>query len=190
MNVSPLYAAAALIFLLGAAVLFLRVQQSIRDDDSKREAPLVSVGIERPDGVFGLAIAQKTKLWDKAVLELLLPFDCAKAARGKQFVSGALFVFNRAPDGGCILSSIKSLKGGARLAAGLRLNVNLEDKEGLMLLPGIGPKKAEAIVKSRKQDGLFLDAEALTRVWGIGPKTVQKLIPWIETGQAPPSRPK
>jgi competence ComEA-like helix-hairpin-helix protein len=185
MNVSPSYVAAVLVFFLGAAALFFRVREKVEDENFKSMTPLVCVGIQRPDGLFGFSIAPEKEVLDKAVSELLLPSDCADAAREKTLVAGTLLVFTRTPDGGCVPAFVKSLKGGARLAAGLRLNVNFEDKDGLMLLPGIGPKKAAALAASREREGLFLDAADLMRVWGIGPKTVQKLIPWLEFGQEP-----
>lgn len=41
-------------------------------------------------------------------------------------------------------------------------------------LVGIGPKKAEAIVKHREQHGDFKSLEALEAVPGIGKKTIEK----------------
>ena len=41
-------------------------------------------------------------------------------------------------------------------------------------LKGIGPKKAQAIVKYREKNGPFFSAEELTNVKGIGPKTIEK----------------
>lgn len=45
----------------------------------------------------------------------------------------------------------------------------------LMLLPGIGEKRAEAIVEYRRQNGLFTDVEQLLEVPGIGPKILEQI---------------
>ncbi len=41
-------------------------------------------------------------------------------------------------------------------------------------LKGVGPKKAQAIVKYREENGPFFSANELMNVKGIGPKTVEK----------------
>ena len=58
----------------------------------------------------------------------------------------------------------------------------------LEALPGIGPKRAAAIVAERERRP-FEDAAALERVPGIGPKTRRAIAPWIATGDgAPPGQ--
>lgn len=55
------------------------------------------------------------------------------------------------------------------------VNINTANAEALAKeLNGIGIKKAEAIVNYRKQNGNFKTVEALTKVKGIGLKTVEK----------------
>jgi len=57
------------------------------------------------------------------------------------------------------------------------VNINTADAKTISeSLSGIGPKKAEAIVKYRAEKGLFKSAEELANVAGIGEKTVQKNI--------------
>jgi competence protein ComEA len=56
-----------------------------------------------------------------------------------------------------------------------RVNINTATAEELEKLPGIGPAKAQAIVRDREQNGLFRRVEDLARVTGIGPKTVENL---------------
>jgi len=41
-------------------------------------------------------------------------------------------------------------------------------------LKGVGPKKAQAIVNYREENGPFFSAEELMNVKGIGPKTLEK----------------
>lgn len=55
------------------------------------------------------------------------------------------------------------------------VNINTANVEQLQTLPNIGQVKAEAIVKERKANGPFKSVEDLTRVKGIGVKTVEKI---------------
>ena len=55
------------------------------------------------------------------------------------------------------------------------LSINAADATALALLPGIGPRLAEAIVQERRRLGAIAGPEALERVPGIGPATVQRL---------------
>lgn len=63
----------------------------------------------------------------------------------------------------------------AALALGLPVDVNAASAEGLASLPGLGPKRALAIVEDREKNGPYRDLVALDRVKGIGPSTVEKL---------------
>jgi len=56
-----------------------------------------------------------------------------------------------------------------------RVNINTATAAELEQLPGIGPAKAQAIVRDREQKGPFKRVEDLDRVSGIGPKTVESL---------------
>jgi competence protein ComEA len=58
------------------------------------------------------------------------------------------------------------------------INVNTATLQELMFLPGIGPSKAEAIVRSRANVP-FKRLEQLTRIKGIGRKTLKNLQPWV-----------
>jgi competence protein ComEA len=66
-----------------------------------------------------------------------------------------------------------------------RVDVNRAGPELLDTLPGIGPTRAEAIVRSRQTEGPFRRPEDLLRIPGIGAKTLQNLLPYI-TVEAPP----
>lgn len=50
--------------------------------------------------------------------------------------------------------------------------INQVDSNELTVLPGIGPAKAEAIVMFREENGPFKSADDITKVPGIGEKTV------------------
>ena len=60
-----------------------------------------------------------------------------------------------------------------------RMNLNLANARLLTQLPGIGPKKAAAVVAYRDAHGAFGAVEDLQQVRGIGPKTVAKLAPLL-----------
>ena len=58
--------------------------------------------------------------------------------------------------------------------------------EALSKLPGIGPKTAKKIVAYRQQHPTrpFIDPDDLTKVKGIGKKTVRRIRPFIERSDA------
>ncbi len=63
------------------------------------------------------------------------------------------------------------------------LNVNTATSSELQVLPGIGPKKADAIVNFRTENGPFRQVDDLVQVKGIGPKTLAKLRPLVTVGK-------
>ncbi|MFA5983333.1 MAG: helix-hairpin-helix domain-containing protein [Methylococcaceae bacterium] len=68
------------------------------------------------------------------------------------------------------------------------VNINTADAKTISdSLSGIGAKKAEAIVKYRQENGQFKTPEDLTKVSGIGDKTVQKNLNDILVSDAQPS---
>jgi comEA protein len=67
------------------------------------------------------------------------------------------------------------LSGSQRLAGGFGLDLNDAGSEELCAIPGIGPARAKAIIEDRSQRGPYGSVEELTRVKGIGFKTMSKL---------------
>lgn len=59
------------------------------------------------------------------------------------------------------------------------ININTASIKELMDLPGIGEKKAQAIIDYRNQQGAFRSISDLGKVKGIGPKMLEKLKPLI-----------
>ncbi|KPK02915.1 MAG: hypothetical protein AMK71_00595 [Nitrospira bacterium SG8_35_4] len=55
------------------------------------------------------------------------------------------------------------------------VNINTADVKEIMKLPGIGKKKAEAIVAFREDNGGFEDINDLKKIDGIGKKTLEKI---------------
>ena len=64
------------------------------------------------------------------------------------------------------------------------IDINTADEETLQQLPGIGPALAERIVADRTANGPYASADDLTRVSGIGEKTVEELRPYV-TAEVP-----
>ena len=59
------------------------------------------------------------------------------------------------------------------------VNINTATAEELQMLRGIGEQKAADIVLYREENGPFARAEDLLNVTGIGPKTLEDLLPYI-----------
>lgn len=68
------------------------------------------------------------------------------------------------------------------LMEGERINVNTAGYYDLMRLPGIGEKRARAILDWREEHGGFSAPEQLLEIRGIGEKTLEGLLPYIELG--------
>jgi competence protein ComEA len=61
------------------------------------------------------------------------------------------------------------------LAAQEKININTASAEQLETLPGIGPAKAQDIVKYREENGNFATTEGLKNVSGIGDKIFERI---------------
>ncbi len=61
-----------------------------------------------------------------------------------------------------------------------KVNLNAATESELTTLPGIGPAKAQAILEYREQNGRFNSIEDLKKISGIGEKTFEKLVQYIE----------
>jgi competence protein ComEA len=61
----------------------------------------------------------------------------------------------------------------------VKVDLNAARAEELSRLPGIGVKKAEAIVAYRKENGPFHSEAELLKVKGIGEKLLDKIKPMI-----------
>lgn len=60
-----------------------------------------------------------------------------------------------------------------------RTGINTASAAELDRLPGIGPALAGRILAYRQQHGRFTRPEQLIEVKGIGPKTFEKMKPWV-----------
>src|SRR5438045_3109076 len=61
-----------------------------------------------------------------------------------------------------------------------KLNLNTATADQLMLLPTVGPSKAERILEWRKKNGGFKRVADLRRVKGFGYKTFKRLEPFLD----------
>ena len=61
-----------------------------------------------------------------------------------------------------------------------KLNLNTATADQLMLLPGVGPSKAERVVAWRGKHGPFKRVQDLRKVKGFGYKTLKKLEPNLD----------
>ncbi|PHQ33549.1 competence protein ComEA [Rhodopirellula bahusiensis] len=65
----------------------------------------------------------------------------------------------------------------------LSIALNSSDARELSLLPGIGPKLADRVVRHRDSHGPFGSVEDLLAVHGVGPKLLQSLRPWVHVNR-------
>jgi len=69
---------------------------------------------------------------------------------------------------------------GQRLGgASAAVNINTGSQRDLERLPGVGPVIAGRIISLRSRLGRFTSADQLLEVKGIGPKTLQKIRPYV-----------
>jgi competence protein ComEA len=77
-----------------------------------------------------------------------------------------------------VLASLNPLFAKGKAMPEGTINLNTATAEQLMLLPGIGQSKADAIIAYR-QNHPFKAVAELTEVKGIGPKMLEKLQPHL-----------
>ncbi len=59
------------------------------------------------------------------------------------------------------------------------VDMNRADWPEILQLPGLGETLAQRVLAERQDHGPFLDVDDLVRVNGIGPKTLDKLRPYL-----------
>lgn len=111
------------------------------------------------------------------VLALFLLFLCMGGTWHMASASPSAPIVAAAPSAdGDAAHAVK--KPGKELAG--KLNLNTATEEQLMLLPTVGPAKAERIVAWRKKNGGFKRTADLRRVKGFGYKTFKRLEPFLD----------
>ena len=59
------------------------------------------------------------------------------------------------------------------------VDINAATWPELAQLPGIGETLAKRIIESREVDGPFIDVDHIQRIRGIGPRTVERMRPYL-----------
>ncbi|MAE70196.1 MAG: hypothetical protein CME06_06970 [Gemmatimonadetes bacterium] len=65
------------------------------------------------------------------------------------------------------------------------IDLNRADAKTLDRLPSVGPVTAQRILAYRAENGPFKTVEELLEVKGIGPKTLEKIRPWVYVEEPP-----
>ena len=65
------------------------------------------------------------------------------------------------------------------LVAKFQVDVNRAEWPELVQLPGVGQTLAERMIADRARNGRFRDVEDLSRVPGIGPRTLEQIRPYL-----------
>jgi competence protein ComEA len=60
-----------------------------------------------------------------------------------------------------------------------QIDLNTAEPAELRLLPGVGETLAKRIISSRDEDGPFRSTDELRRVRGIGPRTLERIEPYL-----------
>jgi competence protein ComEA len=114
---------------------------------------------------------------------------CVLLALGIGFLLGRSYTGNSAP----VPVDIDNSQTAERSTP--RLDLNRATRSELALLPGLGPAKAQSVDDYRRQHGPFRKLDDLHNVPGIGPKTFDKVRPWLFVGEIalapmPPNTPR
>ncbi len=111
-----------------------------------------------------------------------------RTARDSPPLALALFLAVSTAALGALAFAATRPRAGSRAApAALLPDLNAAPERHLVLLPGIGPARARAIVEER-QRGPFGTVGDLCRVRGIGPATAAALAPLVRAPSGPSAR--
>lgn len=64
------------------------------------------------------------------------------------------------------------------------IDLNTASVSDLVRLPGIGKKRAQAIVERRQERGAFRSPQELLEIEGIGPGILEDVLPYVCAGEA------
>ncbi|MCP4908388.1 MAG: tRNA (adenosine(37)-N6)-threonylcarbamoyltransferase complex ATPase subunit type 1 TsaE [bacterium] len=137
---------------------------------------------------LGLTFVLALALWIPAGVDLSkdpLPICPSLLASGSDELgtSRAMCLSGAASAGVAVAEIETGFEGVGRLLVGDRIDLNRAGARLLETLPGIGAKRAAAIVAARRERA-FISVAELERVSGIGPKTRARLERWLRVEAA------
>lgn len=91
------------------------------------------------------------------------------APEAVEFNSATYQAVRPAPPSARVAQQIADVRDGGRV------NVNAADAQTLQLLPGVGPVVSARVIADREANGPYPTLEAMTRVSGIGPRTIERI---------------
>jgi competence ComEA-like helix-hairpin-helix protein len=111
--------------------------------------------------------------------------DAVAGSFGTQNGSGPEIVAAGFGGGGGPSRTKKGAAGDSRKKTPARpVDLNAAGEKALLILPGVGPSTAKAIVAYRAAHGRFRSVEELLQVKGIGPKKLESLRPFLRVDTA------
>ncbi|EUJ46266.1 helix-hairpin-helix domain-containing protein [Listeria riparia] len=183
---------AALLAAVGLFFLMQKDEEVTTTDAAAKEAPVVEAKAEKQEptiskvlivdvkgavnkpGVYELATDSRVK---DAILKAggLSPEADVKLLNMAQKVTDEMVIYaGKVGEEGIqpVTTAQAEAPGGSDSK---RVNINTADTTALQTIPGIGAAKAQAIIDHREKEGLFQKVEDLSKVSGIGAKTVERL---------------
>jgi competence protein ComEA len=112
-------------------------------------------------------------IFSRTQIVILLVLACALAA--------GLFLFKHRRMTG---AQDITLVAGSEAAYELKVDINSATWQEIALIPGVGQKRAQAIVAYREKNGPFRSAEDLTRVSGVGRETAADIARYARLREA------
>ena len=165
-----------------AGEIFMKNNKSEADKKKKKETDGVKTEMrtanppaeEKESGVRSVPLISGILILVLLAVLLTLKFAQKQKDEKSFYFESVAGVRHNDPDAE---SSVPNTESGQRDA--VLVNVNTADVYDLCRLPGIGQKRAEAIVSYRLENGPFASPADLLNVKGIGEKTLEEIAPLI-----------